>query len=77
MPHLYLEMVQAQLVPIKHIQKRRPFINHRMLRHKATTIQIMQIHKPLQTVPIIRRQQIHIIPIIKDRWIRTKRNNPI
>lgn len=67
MPHPYLEMVQAQRVPTKHIQiNHRPCINRRMLRHKVTTIQIMQTPK-LQTVPIIRRQQIRIIPITKGR----------
>lgn len=67
MPHQCLEMVQAQRVPIKPTQiNRRPCIQRRMLRHKATIIQIMPTPK-LQTVPIIRRQQIRTIPIIKDR----------
>lgn len=67
MPHPYLEMVLAQRVPIKHIQiNRQPYICHRMLRHKVTTIRTMPTLK-LQTVPIIRRQQIRIIPTIKDR----------
>lgn len=61
-------MVLAQRVPTKRTPiNRRPCTHRRMLRgHKATIIQIMPTPK-LQTVPIIRRQQIRIIPIIQDR----------
>lgn len=68
MQHRCLEMVLAQRVPIKHTRiNHRPCIQRQMLRHKVTLIQIMPTPKQLQTVPIIRRQQIRIIPIIQDR----------